>query len=495
MNFSLHPATRLAAARAADRPGSRIPHSVVLLPSFSVSPSLLAAYGHRIPALEHRQLLSLLALARLPATRYVVLTCRRPSEQVLDYYLSFVPPEHRRDMRARITIVEVPDTSHRSITAKLLDRPDLVARLRAMTRGRLAYIDPWNVTELEMELSRRLDLPLNGPSAELWSLGFKSNGRRVMRAAGVPLPPGSEDVRSVADVVAAVADIRRSRPTATAAVVKTDTGATGNGNRVIRFGPMTKGQQVRDAVEGLGEQYLADLAGGGVVEELVAGTRFTSPSVQIDIAPGGEVHVLSTHEQLFDGPDDQVYFGCRFPAIPDYSRELADHGAGIGRVLAQHGAVGRLGIDFAAVSGPSGTWRLYGLEINLRKSGTNHPLLLLNGLVPGRYDASAGRWVSHDGSPRFYVSTDNLVDPAWVGRTPPTVIGAIRDAGVEFDRQTRTGVVLHMFSGLGIDGRIGITAIGSSAPAAQLLYDTAVAALSAPAAPAAPASGNLPLPA
>lgn len=490
-NF-LHPATRLAAARAADRPGSRVPHSVVLLPSFSVSASMLAAYGHRIPALEHRQLLSLLTLPRLPAAQYVLLTCLRPANRVLDYYLSLVPPEHRRDMRARVRIIEVPDRSHRSITAKLLDRPDLVELIRVMTRDRLAYIDPWNVTELEMELSRRLDLPLNGPAADLWPLGFKSNGRRVMRAAGVPLPVGAEDVRSVADVVAAVADIRRSRPQATAAVVKTDTGATGNGNRVVRFGPATTERQVREAVKALGERYLADLAGGGVVEELVVGTRFSSPSVQVDLAPGRVVQILSTHEQLFDGPDDQVYFGCRFPAAPDYSRELAGYGASVGRVLAEYGAVGRLGVDFAAVQGPSGDWRLYGLEINLRKSGTNHPLLLLQGLVPGRYDPSAGRWLSQDGSPRFYVSTDNLVDPAWVGRSPATVIQAIRGAGLEFGRQTQTGVVLHMFSGLDIDGRLGLTAIGSSEPGAQLLYDAAVAALSAP---AVPTSGKLPLPA
>ena len=492
MTNSLFPGTRLAVARAASRPGSRVPHTVVLLPSFSVSASLLAAYGPRIPALEHRQLLSLLALPQVPAAQYVVLTCLRPSDQVLDYYLSLVPPEQRHDMTARIRIVEVPDASHRSITAKLLDRPDLVATIGAMTRHRLAYIEPWNVTELEMELARRLDLPLNGPAAELWPLGFKSSGRRLMRAAGVPLPVGTENVRSPGDVVAAVADLRRARPQATAAVVKTDVGATGNGNRVIRFGTRTTEEEVRDAVESLGEGYLAELAAGGVVEELVVGARFSSPSVQVDLAPDGEVEVLSTHEQLFHGPDDQVYFGCRFPALPAYNRELARHGAAVGRTLASHGVVGRLGIDFAAVRGPSRSWRLFGLEINLRKSGTNHPLLLLQGLVPGRYDDSAGRWVSQDGSPRFYVSTDNLVDPAWLGRTPAAVIRAVRGAGVEFDQQTRTGVVLHMFSGLDIDGRLGLTAIGRSARDAQLLYDLAVSALSAR---ATPSSGDLPLPA
>src|SRR5215470_19720522 len=52
----------------------------------------------------------------------------------------------------------------------------------------------------------------------------------------------------------------------------------------------------------------------GVVEELIAGARFASPSVQLDISPSGEVAVLSTHEQLLGGEAGQVYVGCRFPA-------------------------------------------------------------------------------------------------------------------------------------------------------------------------------------
>ena len=93
-------------------------------------------------------------------------------------------------MRARFRILVVPDQSPRSVSAKLLDRPDLIARLRRMVGGRLGYIEPWNVTPAETELARRLGMPLNGTAAELWPLGFKSNGRRVMRRAGVPVPLG-----------------------------------------------------------------------------------------------------------------------------------------------------------------------------------------------------------------------------------------------------------------------------------------------------------------
>jgi hypothetical protein len=488
MNDSANSLERLAAARSASQPGSRTPHTVVVLPSYSVGDSMLATYGHRIPALEHRQLLSWLMLPRVPGVEMVFLTCLRPARQVLDYYLSLVPPAHRRDMRARLRIVDAADPSPRSLSAKLLERPDLIDQVRRLVRHRVAYIEPWNVTETETELARRLDLPLNGTAPDLWRLGFKSSGRKIMRAAGVPLPVGAEDVRSVEDVVSAAEAIREQRPGAAGFVIKTDNNSSGNGNRVVRFGSGGTAA-VRAAVESLEPWYLAELACGGVVEELLTGAGFASPSVQVDLAPDGTVEVLSTHEQVLNGDESQVYSGCRFPAAQEYSRDLAAYGAAVGRVLAERGALGRFSVDFAAVRSTSGTWSLHGLEINLRKSGTNHPLSLLHSLVPGCYDPAAGCWLAADGFRRCYISTDNLVDARWLGRSPGEVICAVRSAGLEFDRQTRTGVVLHMFSGLGIDGRLGLTAIGKSTAEAALLYDAAVAALYVP------ASGGLLLPA
>jgi hypothetical protein len=43
-------------------------------------------------------------------------------------------------------------------------------------------------------------------------------------------------------------------------------------------------------------------------------------------------------------------------------------------------------------------------------------------------------------------------------------------AGLQFDHRTGTGVVLHMLSGLAIDGRFGLTAIGRTPGQAAELY-------------------------
>ena len=460
----------LADAVAANTPGSAVPHVCVALPSFSVGESLLSHYADRIPALEHRYLLAALMLHRIESCELVFLSCVAPGDEVLDYYTSLVPAPLRASMRRRLRVLEVPDRSARSIAAKLLDRPDVLDDLRRSFDGRAAFIEPWNVTVDEVEVAERLGAPINGTSPDLWHLGFKSAGRKLFAAAGVPVPAGCEGVRTVDDVVAAVDHIRVARPRCTAVVVKHDNSGAGDGNVVLDI----RGD-VRAAVEALPSWYLADLALGGVVEERITGTRFTSPSVQVDIRPDGEPVVLATHEQVLGGDDGQVYTGCRFPAEPAYAAVLAEHGRAVGRSLAALGAVGRFALDFAAADG-----EVFALEVNLRKGGTTHPLVPLRHLVGGRYDAHRGCWsAAADGSPRWYRSTDNMVDDAWIGLSPTDVIGAVAGAGLQFDERTGSGVVLHMLACLGIDGRFGVTAIGRSDEESTSLYDATAEAVHA----------------
>ena len=203
----------------------------------------------------------------------------------------------------------------------------------------------------------------------------------------------------------------------------------------------------------------------------------TSPSAQVDLLPGGEVRVLATHEQELGGADGQVYMGCRFPADPAYAGELGHHAHAVGEQLARRGAVGRLSVDFAVARDASGGSLVHALEVNLRKGGTTHPYAVLRNHVPGRYDAEVGQWVAAlDGSPRSYRATDNLLNPAWQGLPPATVLKAVGGRGLHLDHESGTGVVLHMLSCLAVDGRFGMTAIGHDADhAAELFARTAAA--------------------
>jgi hypothetical protein len=462
---------QLAVACAVNRPGSTVPHVLVLLPSFSLGESLLSHYVDRIPALEQRYLVAVPVLHRVPGCEMVFIGSCEPDPATLDHYLSLLPATARADVRRRLRILAVPDRSGRPIAAKLLDRPDLLDSLRDWIGDRPAFIEPWNVTTAEVEVARRLGVPVNGTAPELWPLGFKSAGRRLLDRSGVPVPVGREDVRTLDDVDAAIAHVLTRRPAAAGVVVKLDDSGAGDGNVVLRCrGAADPHAALRDAVRELPGWFVAALRSGGVVEEFLTGERLTSPSVQADISPDGSVTVLATHEQVLGGESGQVYLGCTFPAGAGYSAELGRYGRAAGQALARRGARGRFSVDFVARYA-DGRWDVQALEINLRKGGTTHPYAVLRNLVPGRYDVDLGRWVTADGSVRCYSATDNLVDPAWTDLPPQRVVDAITAGGLRFDRRTGSGVVLHMLSGLPIDGRFGLTATAPTAAAAARLLD------------------------
>jgi hypothetical protein len=281
-------------------------------------------------------------------------------------------------------------------------------------------------------------------------------------------------VHDAGEVAAAIATIRRSRPRLSEVVVKQDNSGAGDGNWVVptsAAGRRIPRQRLsaecfRDAPE----WFAQDLVAGGIVEEMVRGRAVTSPSAQIDIGADGSVRVLSTHEQVLGGDNGQVFVGCRFPADTAYAGTLAAHARSVGELLARHGALGRVAVDFVAVR-RRGTWDVFALEINLRRGGTTHPYTALRHLVPGAYDDEAGCWVAEDGTSRCYCADDNLQHPAMLGMTPGLAISAVEEAGLGFDHGTGTGVVLHMLSGLAVDGRIGLTAIGRTPAEADELHD------------------------
>lgn len=471
---------KLGPALQANRPGSTTPHVMIALPSYSVSESLMSHYGDRIAVLEHRYLNALVIAGRIEACEMIYISTRAPLPEVVQYYIDLLPAERRASTAHRIRVVEVPDDgTGRSVAARLVNRLDLVALLREHIGDRPALIEPWNVTEHEVNLALALEVPINGSAPELRPLAFKSAGRRLFATAGVPAPLGREDVRTTDDVVDAVRYISRWRPRLGGVVVKHDDSGAGDGNVVLDLRPMHDADDpdawLRAKVDDLPLWYRNDLLLGGVVEERIAGERFSSPSAQVDIRPGGEVVVLATHEQVLGGEGGQVYLGCRFPADPVYAPVLAEHAAKVGKDLAQHGALGRFSVDFVAAgpqpAGERPAWDVYAIEINLRKGGTTHPYAALRNLVPGLYDVASGQWIAHDGEIRAYTSTDNLVDERWLGLLPGDVIRAVREAGLQFDPSTRVGTVLHMLAGLGVDGRIGVTAIAQTPAEADTMYE------------------------
>lgn len=467
---------RLPAAWAVNRSGSGDPHVVVMLPSFSLGPTILEHYCTRLGPMEQRYLLAVPALARMPGMEMVFLTCSQPEEAVLDYYARLASPTDPASIRRRLHVVVVPDPSPRGIAAKLLDRPDLVARVRDIVDGRPAMMEPWNVTEVEVAAALALDVPVNGTAPVLWPLAFKSAGRRLIREAGVPVPCGRESVHDPREIAAAVVGMRAERPGLDRVVVKQDNSGAGDGNWILPTRdaagrPRPEEWLARHCLDEAPDWFVPDLVDGGVVEELVAGDVVSSPSAQLELTPDGEVRLLSTHEQVLGGDNGQVFVGCSFPADPDYAGMLAGHALAVAKTFAGAGARGRIGLDFMAARRGK-EWELVALEVNLRKGGTTHPFTALRHLAPGEYDGTGGRWVCDDGTgSRAYRATDCLQEAHWTGLDQASVIEAVEASGLAFDRARGSGVVLHMLGCLPIDGRMGLVAIGHDRAEADRLFE------------------------
>jgi len=340
-------------------------------------------------------------------------------------------------------------------------------------------------TPLEARLAAALGIPVYGPNPDLSHLGTKTGSREVFAAAGVPSPRGTEGVRSVADLVYALAAMSAASPLA-GAVVKLDDAVSGLGNAVVELRGADDHIELERRIRTLrpedasldAEAFLAMLAeGGGVVEERVTGDGFCSPSVQLRASPLGGCEVLSTHDQLLGGPAGQTYFGCRFPAAPGYARDLSVYGRRIGEEPSRRGVVGRFGIDFVAVR-VDGKWQAYAVEINLRNGGTTHPMLAMQALTNGNYDESTTQFVAA-GAPKYYVATDHLELPGLSSLTPDDVLDLIEAHDLGWDPHRLAGPVFHMLSAVAVAGRLGVTAVADSPTAAQTLYNRIESTLAA----------------
>jgi hypothetical protein len=431
-----------------------------------------------LPAYEERFLFLLLLLAQ-PRARVVYVTSQPVLPRVVDYYLGLVPSLDEREARERLAFVSLGDPSPRPLTQKLLDRPRAIARVRRLIPDPdRAHLVTFNTTPLEEDLAVELGIPVYGAGAAFSTFGTKSGARRLFEQEGVPHPDGFE-VSGREDVLDAL-DRLRVKGRAGEAMVKLNDGVGGLGNAVVSLVPSIDVSSLLASMQVEGgdvARFLEVLeAQGGVVEERIAGGEIRSPSVQFRVAPGGEVELLSTHDQVLGGPTGQAFFGSRFPADPAYAPLIAAHAEKIARRLASEGAIGRFAIDFVVVGREDGGWDVFAIEINLRKGGTTHPFLTLQFLTGGDYDGDTARFVCRTGA-KHYVASDHLEGPGFQSLTPDDLLDLVEDEGLQWDPDREEGVVFHMISALPAAGRVGLTAVGTSAQRADDIYRSAEAAL------------------
>jgi hypothetical protein len=454
-----------------NRPGE----SVVVLPSVTLD-RVSEGSGALTQAMEER-FLFLLLLLRQPRLQMVYITSMPVRPTIVEYYLALLPGVIPSHAKARLHLVAVGDSTPRPLSQKLLERPRLLRRIAELVPDRsLSHLIPYNTTPLERDVALSLGVPMYGADPRLADWGSKSGCRRLFAEEGVRHPLGVENVHTLEDVATALVGMRAREPAMTGAVVKLNEGVSGAGNAFVELaglapaGSAAEAAEVRARIDTMRlespdvprDAYVAKLAErGGIVEQLVSGTEVRSPSVQLRVLPGGDVEMLSTHDQLLGGPGGQSYLGAKFPADFAYARSISAEARTVGARLAKEGVLGRFAIDFVAVR-VSGGWDVFAIEINLRKGGTTHPFLTLQFLTDGRYDADTGLFRTPAGAERHLVATDHLESPSLRGLSVDDLFDIVARHGLHFDQSRQTGVVLHMISSITELGRIGLTAVGDS---------------------------------
>jgi hypothetical protein len=458
--------------------------SVVVIPSITLDRAV-AATGTTTQAMEER-FLFLLMLLRQPKLRMIYVTSLPIAPEIIEYYLALLSGVIPSHARSRLTLVHVDDASPRSLSEKLLDRPQLLARIAAMIPNReRSHIVPYNTTELERDVALSLGIPMYGPDPRLAPLGSKSGCRRLFAEAGVPHPLGVENLRTLDEMADAVMTMRAERPTMTSVIVKLNEGVSGAGNALVDLSGLPapgsaderadvldrlRKMELESATTSL-DVYLAKFQeGAGIVEERIVGAEIESPSVQLRVLPDGSVQLLSTHDQLLGGASGQSYLGCVFPASAAYARLITQHAETIGKQLAEQGALGRFAVDFVVVRGADGDWTPYAIELNLRRGGTTHPFLTLQFLTDGRYDPTTALFLTPRGHEKHLVATDHLESELLRGLSAADLFDIVARHGLHFDQSRQVGIVFHMISSITEQGRVGLTAVGDSPAEADKRY-------------------------
>jgi hypothetical protein len=456
--------------------------SIVFIPSQSFDQRELAKLKAALQY-EERQLCILFELAD-PNVRIVYVTSMPIDASIVDYYLKFLETTSQisvQNARSRLLILSCNDPRLIPLTSKLLRRPKLIKKIKEFIEPSYSYMIPYLGSNLEKQLALNLQIPLIGtdPSLNYW--GTKAGGREVFELAGLPLPAGTGLAKSVEELAAEVLKLylREGRPRQI--VVKLNVGFSGKGNALLtasKISPEETVQRVKELLENdlefcsheeHWEGFQEQLKIYGAIAEIWVPNVISSPSAQVSILVSGEVEVISTHEQVLDGG---IYLGCTYPAKDLYRLQLIDYGHKVGLILADKGCLERFAVDFV-VSQTGAEIEVHCIEINIRWGGTSHPFITAKYLTKGEVSQD-GRLMGADGLEKFYVSSDNIQNEAFIGLNPDDFLDLTRSREtLSFSNESLTGTTFHLISAIPQFGKFGMTAIANSREAAQQLHQQA----------------------
>lgn len=470
-------------------PDKLAPRTVIIVPSFSMDQEILS----KVSGVVHyeERLLCMLMLLRMPRTQLIYVTSMPIDPVIIDYYLHLLPGITGYHAQRRLTLLSCHDSGSKPLTQKILERPRLIQRIReSIPADHEAHMACFNVTSMERSLAVQLQVPIFGCDPDLYELGNKSNGRKLFKECGIPVPDGFEDLKTPDDIADALFMLKQNDKKLRKAVVKINDGFSGDGNAVFSYEGIEEQDDWKEWIKTQLPKRLKLVADdlsydmfmqkyrdmGGIVEVFLEGEQKESPSVQCRVTPLGQSEVLSTHDQMLGGESGQVYVGAQFPASPDYAVEIGKMGKIVAEALYEKGVLGRFAVDFISIK-ENNEWKHYAIEVNLRKGGTTHPFLMLEFLTDGKYYPEEGIYHTANGQPRYYFASDNLKSNSYIGLTPHDLIDIAMMNDIHYDGTLQEGVMFHLVGALSQFGKLGVVCIGSTPQRAREFYAKIVTVL------------------
>lgn len=455
------------------------------------------------PAFEEKFLFFLFLLC-FSNTKIIYVVSQALPEYIIDYYLKIITdnPIKIKNMRQRLVMINLKNRSEVPVAYKLLSQPDKIDEIKShIADCKTTCIRCYNSTDYENQIAVKLGIPLYGIDSKLNYFGTKSGSIYTFKKNNIPMIDGFSDLKNQQDIIKAIAKLILKYPRQQKLIIKIEDFPAGEGNvifdiaklRKITDGDLNKTSKIANCVKKYlhqcsqqGEQpsgkkfsYYFPAAKdyfcqfdktGGIVELYIDAKEKYSPSCQIRILPNKKITILSTHEQVLTGKYKTEYIGCSFPAREMYRKAIADYSYKIAKYLAKKGVIGRFGVDFLTYrSNKNEKLKLAANEINLRKGSTTHPYELARLATGAHYSRKTGLLCAGKTN-IYYYATDYIANIKWKGKNAKDLIDLLEKHHLSFNRNTKKGVIIHLFGTLKNNGRFGATFIGSSKTGVDRLY-------------------------
>lgn len=450
---------------------------IVHLPSLSYP----AFQCKTIPFYECFQAAQMMRLADLqdPDVDIILVAPFRIEEVALQYYYNTLKLAGAVNPEKRVQLL-VPEHAKRlppnlSLTKIVLMSSKMMKCLASLVKGKVAYIVPGVVSNDELTLAAKLNLPLLSAEPKVAQvLGTKSGAKSIFESAEVVPPIGAYHVKDEQNLYIVLARFIAEYHDVPRWLVKIDTESGSRGhayfdvsrfNSVKTYGNVAAEHILSELRESAAKRVkivnslaypdwasflrVFDTVGGCV--EAVPKEVVAHPTANLFIEPDGTVHLKSVFEQVFS-PLFSV-LGSSFPQTSTPHEAIRDAALNIGTAAFRRKIMGYLSVDFVVHERvePDGkrVLRLWAvdLDLHLTTNACIHEYVSL--LTNSEFNAQTGECLAHSPSgivsPLTYLYSGLIYNP---------YIGAIRHAnffnttcrknGLAFDLQRGQGVVFHL---------------------------------------------------